>query len=651
MRKRKIIRAIFCCLLMLWFAGQFGDSARRVMAAEKGSLFLENLEINDLVEVYRIASYAEATGKYNWATAVSNWMQNTTEGNVYRSLTPEKLSQMTDDRAEEFCEVLLMGLKNDSEGIANIPGYSFVIEEEQEQFTLDVTPGYYILLPKGTERIYSLKWLKVEPTEEITVSYLQEQGDYQIPRMTFSMCNTTADRGVNNETDAFPFTLADDELEFTADINIPDYPNMYSSGKRILNICIAVPRGICYTENSLSLKQASVELGEDKYSLQLLKDSIAYETMDGKLLFVGTINGYFYLPDGKLLLAAGTEQEALDKYNLSYGTEYFLDTDLPGEESVGEAAEDVTQTDKLAADSSELSLKKMTEMTVFIIALDTEAEVSDLQLLYRATKDRKGTDTGSFTNRLLLSYSTSPLDSNLSCVTERTATAVSYGIRITVCKGDGKSIGMTAEEILKEAPRMTGAGFYLYRLTNTYEGDTTSVTEQATHDSDEENMGEGDSTGTDISPQLIYNKEENKTYEYSYVTQLDVNENGVTEISGMEPEEYLIVQTKYPEGYTRSEEAILVSSTDWTDETVMEGNFLLDVLWLDYATVYLPGTGKTGILFFVLAGTLIAGVAVVAIAKRTYPGGMKYAYLICFYYVKLRIKNFFKLIVEKIRNL
>ena len=106
MRKRKIFRAVICCLLALWFAGQQDGVPDRVMAADNGVLLLENLEINDLVEVYRIASYAEATGSYTWATAASNWMQNTTEGNTYRSLTPEKLSQMTAERAEEFCELL-----------------------------------------------------------------------------------------------------------------------------------------------------------------------------------------------------------------------------------------------------------------------------------------------------------------------------------------------------------------------------------------------------------------------------------------------------------------------------------------------------------------------------------------------------------------
>lgn len=618
MSKLKTIRAVICCLLALWFAGWFGNDIDRVMAADNGNLLLENLEINDLVEVYRIASYEEVTGKYKWATAVSNWMQNTTEGNTYRSLTPEKLSSMTRERANEFCELLLMGLKNDQEGIANIPGYSFTADEEKEQYTLEVTPGYYIILPKGTERIYGLKWLKVKPGEEITVTYSQEQEDYQIPQLTLSMSNLTADRGVNNDTEKFPFTLEGDELEFTADIKIPAYPNMYSSGKRILNICITVPRGFCYTEDSMSLKQASVDLAEESYSIQQLKDSIAYETENGELLFVGTINGYFYLPDGKLLLAAGTEQEALDKYNLSYGTEYFLNVESP-EEADGETVEEETPVDTLAADSSELCLKRITRMTVFIIALDTEAEVSDLQITYRATKDSRATDTGYFTTRLLFSYSTSPLDSNLNCVAQQTATAVSYGIRLTVCMGDGKSITMTPEEILNESPRMQGVSFYLYRLTNVYEGDTTKDTENQSNETDTQTTAEGESAEGEIPPQLIYNEDEDKTYEYSYLEQMDVDENGVTEISGIKPEEYLVVQTKYPEGYTRSQEAILISSTDWSDETVMEGNYLLDVLWLDYATVYLPGTGKTGIMIFVLVGTLISGIAVVVIAKRIYP--------------------------------
>ena len=83
----------------------------------------------------------------------------------------------------------------------------------------------------------------------------------------------------------------------------------------------------------------------------------------------------------------------------------------------------------------------------------------------------------------------------------------------------------------------------------------------------------------------------------------------------------------------------------------MEGNYLLDVLWLDYATVYLPGTGKTGILFFVIVGTLIAGIAAFAIVKRTYPGGIKSAYVVCFYVIKLKIKNLLKKFEQKNRKL
>lgn len=658
MRKRKLVRVIIGCFLALWIVG-LQNSKNTVMAADNGTLLLENLEVNDLVEVYRIASYAEATGKYNWATAASNWMQNTTEGNMFQSLTPERLSQMTEERAEEFCELLLLGLKNDSEGIANIPGYSFTVEEEKEQYNLEVAPGYYIILPKGTERIYRLKWLVVEPKAEQTVTYLAEQQDYLIPELTFSVSNLTENRGVNNDTDNYPFTLEGDEMEMIADIQIPKYPNMYSSGKRILNICIAVPGGLSYQEDSLTITDGAANLEEEAYSLQQLTNSIAYETQSGELLFVGTINGYFYLPNGSLLLSAGTEQEALDKYNVSYGTEYRLDTEnlassaseegeeLSTEENSSEemATEESVPTDNLAVEDAGLTLERATRMTVFIVALDTGAEISTLHISYHATKNNAGTDTGFFTNRLLLSYSTSALDSDLNCVAERTATVVAYGIRITVCRGDGKSVGMTAEEILKEAPRMKGASFFLYQLTNIYEGDTSAVQESSTET--EETTTEENA----VPPQLIYKKDEDKTYEFSYVTQLNVNENGVTEISGLPQQEYLVVQTEYPEGYTRSEEAIWISSADWKDDTVMEGNYLLDVLWLDYATVYLPGTGKTGILFFVIVGTLIAGIAAFAIVKRTYPGGIKSAYVVCFYVIKLKIKYFLKKFEQKNRKL
>lgn len=675
MSKRKIIKVILCFVFAVWIVGHQDGMPDKVMAADQSALLFENLEINDLVEVYRIASFAENTGKANWTTAVSNWIENTTEGNAYRTLTPERLSQMTEERAEEFCSFLLIGLKNDAEGIANIPGYTFTVDEEKEQYALDTAPGYYVVLPKGTQRVYALKWVIVESGQEVTVAYSQEEGDFQIPQVSMELSNLTANRGADNDTEEYPLAWNGDELEITAHVEIPKYPHMYSSGKRILNLCVVVPRGLTYSEDTLTMKDNMADLTEESYSLQQLDNSIGYETQDGRLLFIGTLNGYFYLIDGSLLLAAGTEQEALDKYNSTFGTEYLLkdiekDEDSSSSEEApidagsieGVSAEnsqpesDTVKPELLNADSELLYLSRVSRMTVFIIALDTETEISELNLSYKTTKDKWSTDTGFFPNRVLLGYSTSPLDSNLNHVTEGVLTVASYGIRITVCMGDGNSVGMTAEEILETSPRMKDANFYLYRLNRTYDGNVSSGDASSlpadTNEAEEDSGTLEPNSGEDDQPsRWIYDRKVDKTYEYSFVQQLDVDGTGVTEISGVNPGDYMIVQNKYPEGYTRSQDAILIRAEDWQDAGVMEGKYLMDFLWLDYATVYLPGTGKTGILIFVLLGTLLSAGAIVVIVKRMYPHGIKDTYLIIYYLLKRKIRKVKENIVEKIRNL
>lgn len=233
----------------------------RVFAAADCSLVFTNVEIGDQVEIYRIASYAE--GKFEWESEVTNWIASSEEGKAYTGLGTQQLLQMTADRVQEFCESFLISCKDDAKGIAKLEGYSFTVTEEKEEYTAaNMTPGYYIILPKGKNRIYQIKWAVLNPAETVRITYDEAAGDYQLPTIETSVVNkTVSDR---------EFVWQDDEMEVNATVKAPAYPNMYATGKRILNATIIIPKGLSYVTDSLKA-QAD---GEDRHRINIKKNFI-----------------------------------------------------------------------------------------------------------------------------------------------------------------------------------------------------------------------------------------------------------------------------------------------------------------------------------------------------------------------------------------
>lgn len=580
------------------------------------------------MEIYRIAGYTE--GGYTWESEMADWMSNSAEGEAYTGLVPNQLGTMTVDRTLEFCQQFLMSCKNESTGIANLQGYSFTATEEKQQYSIeDVTPGYYIVLPKGVHRIYELRWIVVNPEETVTVNYDEALGDYQLPKAETTVTNTTS---AAHET-----AWEGDEFDVTGTLTIPQYPNMYATGKRILNVTAIVPQGLKYAEDSLKAESDS----ELEYSLGDYKDATGYRTTDGRLLFFETKEGFYYELSGEQLLASGTTLEALDAYNTKHKTEY----ELPAESS-----EESTETAEASTESGEIvtylgenknqnMLIAQENLRIFVLSLDTEKELSQVTLSYHATKNSQINETGFLDNELFLSYSVSPLDVNLVRNCTSAARVRSYGIEIVVCEGTGESVNMTTEEKYENAVRLSGAEFALYKLSNTYEGNyieeqgiggDTQATETSVNKervANTENAGSTESnTVQDL--QYYYDKSVDKTYEYTYVRDLAVNSNGEVSIGGLEATGYLITQTIYPVGRALSDTSLVIAPTTWSDETAMENNCLFRVLWLDYETVYLPGTGSTGARDCYIAGLAIIlcafiiyldcnGIPIHRFAKRT----------------------------------
>lgn len=573
----------------------------QVILAEnaKFPVSIKGLEVGDKLELYRIASYSQKSKEYNWDSTVKNWMNNDETGQIYKTITPTKLEGMTDKRQIEFCQAVLVGLKNESDGVANLAGYSVLADGEAEDIEVDIESGYYVVLPKGINRIYEIKWIKIEPENEKPLVIEYGEADYQIPK-------------VESKSDSEGTVLTDDEIKVSGKVVIPSYPNMYATGKRIFNLTYVIPNGLEYDKDD-SEKKLKVSLPKEAVSEAIYSGAHIYEDQSGNRLFFGTSNGYYFEMTGAALVSSGTIEDALDKYNELHETEYMLKADeaieagteeLEGTEALESTEPDTaTNITELTVDDESLYLNQSGGNTIIILSIDTETKEKSFTYEYTVKKNEYANDKGRYDNTVYASYSVSPLDTNLVNIISEAAAIDSYGIKIVVRKGNARSYLMTAEEKYSKLEKLTGATFYIYKYEDEIEGEAET----------ENSIDNDDMSLRDVT---VYDEENQKTLVYKYIKSLDVNANGEAAVAGIEPGEYLIVQKKCPEGYSLTNKSILIEEADWSNDAIMEGDGTVDLLWLDYETVYLPGTGKRGIGAFVLIGVLISSVAIYFMGKK-----------------------------------
>ena len=584
-------------------------------ASAISSIVFEGLDVGDVVEIYRICNYDESSASYTWASAVTTWMTDNRTGKFYADLSPSGLQKMKGKDSEEFCELLLDGLKNTSTGVANLQGQSFEYQVGIGN-TVEIEPGFYIVLPKGKTRVYDLEWFVLAPGGEKNITYTED--DYSVPTVESTIKNDTKDRGVVAET--VPMTEYDDQVTVESTLQMPTYNEMYSDGKRVLTISFVIPNGMEYVEDSLKLISVKDEgeetLPDSAYSVMTYNNIMMYKDYSDNFIFFGSQDYYYELDGNHLAGPDGDPELAINAYNAAYKTVYTIEEDHlkkvgknvatdETEENVEEATEEgdeVTEeensdeetetteeptetiaTDEITETTEDKSnlVYKVRGMSVVVVSLDTSVDISTLKAAVSAKKNQYSTADGWYDIYTNLSYSVSPLDRNLRANTKTSSRAAAYGIRITACMGYADSYQKTSEEILATAPRMLDDKFTLYKKSNTYSGDINEAVTQV----DAENKDK---------VQLIYDKDLNVTYEYTEYADLNVNDEGQIAIGGIITGEYLIVQTDHVPGYALSELSFLIESNDWQDDTYMEGNCVFDLVWLDYKTVYLPATGSIG---------------------------------------------------------
>ncbi|MBP5197987.1 MAG: hypothetical protein J6033_02935 [Lachnospiraceae bacterium] len=558
MKKQSIGKNLIAAMMVL--TGLFTNSIT-AFGADKGTLSIEGVLEVDEVVIYKIVGYDSVTG-YEFNEAVTDWIED--KGTDYKGLTPAKLFQMTEERAEEFFELLLTGSRGETqedevEKISDSPLFhKTYIGSEDYDIAMD--PGFYLILPIGENRIYKMKWTKISAGEEVELSYTDNE-DYIYPTIENTL--TKEDEVESEEPEDSIFAVKDDTITVTSEISLPQYPDIYSRGKTVENIYILIPEDITYIEDSFD-----ITLDDDLYGEQSFTEATIYRDSEGKEILFES-EDWFYNLDGSTV--------------------------------------------------NEPDLTELTEdegYTIKVISLDTEEAIESLTIEYQLLKDDTSNDTGIYETDVGIIYSISPMNTNLHGNLKQPATVNSYGISATVCEGTGYTQNSDREEVLENARRLGGATFMIYKFTGkTYEGDLTdSLGHSGTEGGDA--VGENEDEGN--VKYYEYDRDRNLTIEYEQVKQITCDSQGVANIGGLDKAAYMIRQTGFPNGYEYAIVSLYITDSAWDDEDVMEGNYIISTLWLDYPTVYLPETGKRGIGGYVLAGILISGFALIELIANKY---------------------------------
>lgn len=536
-----------CVLFVILLLG-LGGVCLKCYGAESGTLSIQQVQEKDVIEIYRMASY-DGSG-FVWEASVSEWLAG--DGSRYASIEPQELSEMLSARAQEFCELLLLGLRDEQSGAVKL---DTVKQTGKSSYTLQLEPGYYMLLPKGDTRIYQLDWFCIASGQNVAYSYGSDT--YSLPKLQAEINNLTEDRGC--DADGIPWTIANDVLRLVCSVQTPDYPGFYTDGKLVSTISIVIPKGFLAEETGYGLtgvaggaEKALTEHGE--YVCQKFEQATVCYEPEGEPLFLESTGGWFYTMGGESL-AHGERADAVTAYNAANGTSY--------------------EEDMLSADENQ---------QILIFSVVTEESLQSLKLQLTLQKDSRTNETGSYRFPVTYIYSTSAVETDKRGMLMQAVAACSLGVRITVCDGDSFDSSEAVTAIPEEALRLSGASFHIYELNGFYD-----LTEgSAALERDKALLPEEGSY-------VMYGQDGTTAKLYSLMAAYTTDEQGEISVGGLEKKEYLLRETDYPYGYSLSRSALIIAEGDWEDSSIMEGNYLCDTLWLNYGSGILPQTGGSGI--------------------------------------------------------
>ncbi len=627
--KRIIFRKRNFMMLFMSFSILLGITLK-VEAAKKPVLLIQGVMETDIVELYKIASYDDGAATYTWTEPVQNWL--TQKGSAYSELTPNRLRNLPETRALEFTGQLLIGLQTSLKGVE-----ADISKTGEEEYEIQTAPGIYLILPIGTTRVYTLKWIVIEPDQNPQkILYMGEDQlteesqediiyDYEYPTVEVFLENLMGERDYmlnplpDEETEPPFFVINDDQIQVKANVKIPFYSSIYAMEKRINNIYVAIPKGVQYIDKSLELSvpetsedanDKQISLTPDVYGLQSLEDAVVYEYQSEPLFF--KVGQWYYNFDGSTLITNVSDEEALRKYLVEKGLEDEDESKEENKESFSEETESEITMENLVISEG---------WTIFIFSLSTDMEWKEVNVSYRVQKNDESNDTGIYPLKNGLLFSVSPLNTSLRGYTAKDANMNSLGIKVTVIQGTSFSKYSSMEELLELEEKLTDVEFSIYQFTGRVFEDNEGFTNEfgvyemhngEEHNDSVEDMSEENEESPEERDEMIYQLDEDGSIrQYRLVAVLTPNEKKYLSIGGLEKKEYLVKQTKFQTGYTYAAEAFLIKEEDWDKEELMEGNQIAALVWMNFPTAYLPATGKAGIGTYVKIGVFVGVIALI----------------------------------------
>lgn len=559
------------CLLSLLLA--LALCPLTVQAAEGDITFtITGLQEQDRLHVYALSRDGE------WVNSIEKWLQTDEGKDLYAGFLkqgPSVLGHLSKENAGRFLQAIIQVMKKE-DGSFSLEALDVTYSSEDDQVVVsaELQEGFYLAVAEGKRRIYAPVLLHADE-EQQDYAYVKE--DWSKPKLTQTLTKngetvTGSSLTVNNN----------DQLELSLEVKQGSYPKGYSTDKRICSVSQVYESGVICTRGALRLTgDNGRELIIDAdYTVNFTEDATVYrfgERTDALAAFY-RLGDWYYFMNGAVVVGelAGQElAQVVERYNSVYHTSW--------------TPEDVQETE---------------HCSVLYIALDTWEE----ELTVNCGLEAGGWNIGAYDTRLesmvesQYLYSVSPLSVDALGVLDKRATLDSRGLRITLYgNGISGSPDSGAGDLTASAGAiiMSGAVFELYIKAGTINDSPSDTTIQ--------NFVEEHGGGR---YQVIWN--DTSANIYLSVSTIEQDENGRACIGGLEENEYLVIQSVYPDGYAISKVGLLLTAADWTERPIK------DVEWWDYKGVYLPETGGRGTVLFMVVGIalMVLALLVVVILMR-----------------------------------
>ena len=506
-----------------------------------------------------------------WADSIGEWLQ-TDEGNeMYAGFLkqgPSVLGHLSEENAARFVQTVIQAMKQeDGSFLLKAADIVYSGSGGEAAASAELAEGYYMAVAEGKRRIYTPVLLHVKEGEQ---TYAYGEDDWSIPKLEQTLLKngeTVAGGSLSVKTG--------DKLELSLAVTQGSYPKVYSLEKRICSVSQVYENGALWKKDAFRLTGAGgreLKDGED-YTLNFSEDvSVCRfgERADAPAAFY-RIGGWYYFMNG---VVAGEElAQAVAQYNDAYHT-FWEETDAQETEHCSVLCITFCVWEKELTVSCEL------ESGSWRIGADE-------QLLDRILESQ-------------LLYSVSPISVDALGASDEKVTLSSRGIRLRLRDG---GISGSPDPDTGPTENMSGAVFLVLSRAGTLENSPDAAAIQ----SFVKEHGGG-------SYQVIWNTDKTSADIYVAVAAMQTDENGMACIGGLDENDYLVIQTVYPDGYAVSRVGLLLTAADdW-----QEGSHIKDVTWTDYRGVYLPETGGCGTAVYQKAGILLLALSVIFAGIRLY---------------------------------